>query len=34
MTVQDRLIDKAKEAFVLAIEIYNKPSIRYRFRRI
>ncbi|WP_294900034.1 DUF3644 domain-containing protein [uncultured Eubacterium sp.] len=30
MTVQDRLIDKAKEAFVLAIEIYNKPSIRYR----
>ena len=30
MTIQDRLIDKAKEAFVLAIEIYNKPSIRYR----
>lgn len=30
MTVQDRLIDKAKEAFVLAIEIYNKPSIMYR----
>ena len=25
-----RLIEKAKEAFVLAIEIYNKPTIRYR----
>ena len=30
MTVQEQLIDKAKEAFVLAIEIYNKPSIKYR----
>lgn len=30
MGVQDQLIDKAKEAFVLAIEIYNKPSIKYR----
>lgn len=30
MTVQEQLIDKAKEAFILAIEIYNKPSIRYR----
>ena len=26
----DKLLDKAKEAFTLAIEIYNKPSIRYR----
>lgn len=26
----DRLIAKAKEAFVLAIEVYNRPSIRYR----
>ena len=25
MTVQEQLIDKAKEAFILAIEIYNKP---------
>ena len=25
-----RLLDKASEAFVLAIEIYNRPSIRYR----
>lgn len=30
MTTQERLIDKSKEAFVMAIEIYNKPSIRYR----
>ncbi|SFL28931.1 Protein of unknown function [Lachnospiraceae bacterium KH1T2] len=30
MTTQQRLIDKAKEAFVMAIEIYNKPSINYR----
>ncbi|MDD7390976.1 MAG: DUF3644 domain-containing protein [Lachnospiraceae bacterium] len=30
MTTKDRLIDKAKEAFVMAIEIYNKPSIQYR----
>ncbi len=30
MTTQERLIDKAKEAFVMAIEIYNKPSINYR----
>lgn len=26
----NRLIDKSKEAFVMAIEIYNKPSIKYR----
>ena len=25
-----KLIDKAKEAFLLAIEVYNKPTIRYR----
>ncbi len=25
-----RLLDKAKEAFVMAIEVYNKPTIRYR----
>ena len=25
-----KLIDKAKEAFLMAIEVYNKPSIRYR----
>ena len=26
----DRLLDKSKEAFILAIEIYNKPTIKYR----
>lgn len=25
-----RLLDKSKEAFMMAIEIYNKPSIKYR----
>lgn len=30
MTTIEKLIDKSKEAFLLAIEIYNKPSIRYR----
>lgn len=28
--IQDKLIDKAKEAFAMAIEIYNKPTIQYR----
>lgn len=26
----DQLLDKSREAFVLAIEVYNRPSIRYR----
>ena len=30
MTTYERLINKAKEAFVMSIEIYNKPSINYR----
>lgn len=30
MNLSDKLVDKAKEAFIMAIEIYNKPSIRYR----
>ena len=30
MTTQDKLLEKAKEAFVMAIEIYNKPTINYR----
>lgn len=29
-STQDRLIDKAKEAFSMAIELYNKPTINYR----
>lgn len=28
--IQDKLIEKSKEAFVMAIEIYNKPTIKYR----
>ena len=28
--ITNKLLDKAKEAFVMAIEIYNKPTIRYR----
>ena len=30
MSLSTKLIDKSKEAFLLAIEVYNKPSIRYR----
>lgn len=30
MNLPDKLIEKAKEAFMMAIEVYNKPSIRYR----
>lgn len=29
-SITDRLLDKAKEAFVMAIELYNKPTIHYR----
>lgn len=28
--LQKKLLEKSKEAFILAIEIYNKPSIKYR----
>lgn len=28
--IRDKLIEKSKEAFMMAIEIYNKPTIRYR----
>ena len=28
--IEDKLIEKAKECFVMAIEIYNKPTIKYR----
>ncbi len=27
---KERLIDKSIEAFILGLEIYNKPTIRYR----
>lgn len=29
-TLEDKLLDKSKEAFSMAIELYNKPTIRYR----
>ena len=29
----NRLIEKSSEAFVLAIELYNRPSIKYRVER-
>lgn len=28
--LEERLLDKSKEAFIVAIELYNKPTIRYR----
>lgn len=30
MDLYHRLLEKAKEVFVMSIEIYNKPTIRYR----
>ncbi len=30
MELYNKLIEKSKEAFLLAIEIYNKPTIKYR----
>ena len=28
--IEEKLLEKSKEAFVMAIEIYNKPTIKYR----
>ena len=28
--IEDKLLNKSKECFVMAIEIYNKPTIHYR----
>ena len=28
--LEERLLDKSKEAFAMAIELYNKPTIKYR----
>lgn len=28
--ISDKLVEKSKEAFLMAIEVYNKPSIKYR----
>lgn len=30
MDLVNKLLDKSKEAFIMAIEIYNKPTIKYR----
>ena len=29
-SIIDKLITKSQEAFILAIELYNKPTIKYR----
>lgn len=28
--ISEKLLDKSKEAFIMAIELYNKPTVRYR----
>ena len=28
--IKEQLIEKSIEAFILGLEIYNKPTIRYR----
>ena len=30
MTATERILEKSKEAFIMAIEIYNKPTLKYR----
>ena len=30
MDIAEKLLEKSKESFVLAVEIYNKPTIKYR----
>ena len=30
MEIVEKLLEKSKEAFIMAIEVYNKPSIKYR----
>lgn len=30
INIEEKLLEKSKEAFILAIEIYNKPTIKYR----
>lgn len=32
--LKDRLVDKSIEAFILGLEIYNKPTIKYRIEGI
>lgn len=28
--IVDLLLEKSKEAFIMSVEIYNKPTIKYR----
>ena len=28
--IENELLEKSKEAFIMAIELYNKPTIKYR----
>lgn len=28
--LNDRLVDKSVEAFIVGLELYNKPTLRYR----
>ena len=30
MDLYSKLLDKSKEAFIMSIELYNKPTIKYR----
>ncbi|WP_458457505.1 DUF3644 domain-containing protein, partial [Pseudobutyrivibrio sp.] len=30
MEIKEQLLEKSQEAFVMAIEIYNKPTLKYR----
>jgi len=30
MELYEKLLEKSKEAFIVAIELYNKPTIKYR----
>lgn len=32
--IEDKLLEKSKEAFILGIEIYNKPTISYELRPV
>ena len=34
MKITEKLIEKSKEAFMMAIEVYNKPSIKSQAERL
>lgn len=31
--IKQNLVDKSVEAFIMGLEIYNKPTIKYRIER-